>query len=83
MDLKAIEAGAKLKQVETADRSAPVIENVETRSNNRGALLGELKMDHELKHVDTNDKSAPVIDKETKVGKSPHADLMAEIEKKK
>jgi len=73
----------ELKHVETTDKSAPVIENVEIKKNDRGAFLAEVAAEHNLKHAETVDKSAPVISADVHVGESKRPALLAEIQAKK
>merc|ERR1711981_442293 len=59
-----LEKVARLKDVETVDKSAPVIDgDVQVKTVDRSAHLAALASEHELKHAETEDKSAPKLPK--------------------
>merc|ERR1711934_895957 len=81
--LKEVEQGAKLKAVETVDKSAPAVEGAtlkkdDTRDKVKSAIAaGDVK----LKNVETVDKSAPKIESDVKVEKFDPKERLAAIEK--
>ena len=75
-------ADAKLKHTETVDRSAPVIEDVEIKKNDRSQLLEGINKGAELKKAETNDRSAPVIENDVKVQENTRGALLADIQAK-
>eukprot|EP01107_Rhizomastix_libera_P014891 TRINITY_DN508_c0_g2_i10.p4 TRINITY_DN508_c0_g2~~TRINITY_DN508_c0_g2_i10.p4 ORF type:complete len:118 (+),score=36.34 TRINITY_DN508_c0_g2_i10:731-1084(+) len=89
---KNIEKGVELKPTETVDKAAPKIEDVKlktvdnkphvkVKTVDRKPHLAAIEGEHQLKPSETVDKAAPAIDKEAKVEKSKHVDLLKEIKK--
>ena len=84
MDAQALAgiADDKLKHTETVDKSAPVIENIEIKKNDRASLLDGINKGAELKKAETNDRSAPVIEGDVKVQENTRGALLADIQAK-
>jgi len=79
-----ISKGTQLKNVETVDKSAPVID-VDTKvgKNKHNELFSDITKGASLKTVETVDKSAPVIEQDAKLRRHSRGDLLVEIKNRK